>query len=311
MNTGNTISAGIFKAAVIAALIFTTGWPLSARDQKNLINIQVEKSLIPLAEGWINNFIQSNPGFRINLVDQNNSETPVLRIFESHVDNPESGDKEVVYLVGQQAILPVINEQNPHFSRELKRGIRQNQLKEIFFNEESDWLFEEEKKKEPEYEIYTPVPHTSVAEAFAGFLNKPSSELKGIFVSGDDSHILSAILQDPSGITYSRMSLIYNPQTREPISGIKILPVDLNNNGRLDKNELIFDNLDQLIQITGNSRNPLLPTLQILLATQKENLTNPDISHFINWILGEGQKTNTQLGYFKHREINPEELTQK
>ena len=311
MNSRNKLSAGIIKTAVIAALIFTTGWQLTARDQKNQINIQVEKSLIPLAKGWISGFIQNNPGFNINLVDQNNSATHVLRIYESHLEGPVSIENEAVYLVGQQPILPVINGQNPHFSRELKRGIRQDRLKEIFFNQEADWLSEEENKKEPEYEIYTPVPHSSSAEAFAGFLNKLSSDLKGIFVSGDDSHILSAILQDPAGITYTKMSVVYNPETREPVNGIKILPVDLNNNGRLDKNELIFDNLDQLIQITGNSPNTLLPTLQILLAIQKENLTNPDISHFINWILSEGQNVNTQLGYFTHGEINPVELSQK
>jgi phosphate transport system substrate-binding protein len=311
MKARNTFSAGLFKSAVIAAFIFSTGWQLSARDQKNQINIHVEKSLTPLAERWISDFMKSNPGFNINLVDQNNSEPQVLRIFESHEAGPFSNENEVVYLVGQQAILPIINEQNPYFSRELKRGIRQNQLKEIFFNTESDGLFEEEIKKEPDYEIYTPVPHSSSAEAFAEFFDKPSSELKGIFVSGDDSHILSAILQDPAGITYTKMSLVYNPDTREPITGIRVLPVDLNNNGRLDKSELVFDNLDQLIQYTGNSRNPMLPTLQILLSTHKENLENPDISHFINWTIGEGQKTNTHLGYFKNGETNSGELTQK
>jgi phosphate transport system substrate-binding protein len=135
--------------------------------------------------------------------------------------------------------------------------------------------------------------------------------LKGIYVSGDDSHILSALLQDPAGITYSKLSLIYDTETREPISGIRILPVDLNNNGRLDKNELIYENLDQVIQFTGNSRKPLLPTIQIILATEKENLANSDINHFLNWVIGEGQKVNTQLGYFSHGEITPEELTQK
>lgn len=311
MKTRNKIATDFFRLAVITALILSTGWQLYALDHTNQINIRVEKSLFPLAEGWINDFIKSNPEFKINLVDQDNSDTQELRIFERNAAGHDSNENDVAYLVGQQAILPVINEQNPYFSRELKRGIRQNQLKEIFFNEESEWLFEEEKKKDPEYEIYTPVPHSSSAEAFANYFNKPSSDLKGIFVSGDDSHILAAIRQDPAGITYSKLSLIFDPETREPISGIKILPVDLNNNGRLDKNELIFDNLDQVIQYTGNTRKPLLPTIQIILATHKENLTNPDINHFVNWIIGEGQKINTQLGYFNHGEIIPDELTQK
>jgi phosphate transport system substrate-binding protein len=311
MKTRNTFSIGLIRIGVFASFFFSTTLQLSAIDQKNQINIQVEKSLTPLAQGWINDFIKSNPEFKINMVDQDNNETQVLRLFERNNEGHDSNENNVAYLVGQQAILPVINEHNPYFSRELKRGIRQNQLKEIFFNEETDWLFDRVEKKEPDYEIYTPVPQSSSAEAFSGFFNKPSSDLKGIYVSGNDSHILSALLQDPAGITYSKLSLIYDPETREPISGIRILPVDLNNNGRLDKNELIYENLDQVIQITGNSRKPLLPTIQIILATQKENLSNPDINHFLNWVISEGQKVNTQLGYYSHGEISPQELTQK
>lgn len=311
MKTRNTLSIGLYKLTATVFLVFSIALQLSASDQNNQINIRVEKSLAPLAEGWIHEFIKKNPEIKINLIDQESNVSQAIRLFEHYGENHNSSANEVAYLVGQQAILPVINELNPYFAKEFRRGIRQNQLKEIFFNEETDWLFEEEKKKEPEYEIYTPVPQSFSAEAFAGFFDINSSELKGIYVSGDDSHILSALLQDPAGITYSKLSLIYDPQTREPINGIRILPVDLNNNGRLDKNELIFENLDQVIQFTSHSRKPLLPTIQISLATQKEDLANPVINHFINWVISEGQKVNIQLGYFSHGDISPEELTQK
>jgi phosphate transport system substrate-binding protein len=311
MKTRNTLSTGLITIGVFASLFFSTTLQLSAIDQKNQINIRVEKSLTPLAQGWINEFTKINPQYKINLINEGSDESTALKLFEHYGESHNSNANKVAYLVGQQAILPVINDQNPYFAKELKRGVRQNQLKEIFFNEETEWLFEQEEMKEPEYEIYTPVPQSSSAEAFSGFFNMPSSDLKGIYVSGDDSHILSALLQDPAGITYSKLSLIYDTETREPISGIRILPVDLNNNGRLDKNELIYENLDQVIQFTGNSRKPLLPTIQIILATEKENLANSDINHFLNWVIGEGQKVNTQLGYFSHGEITPEELTQK
>lgn len=311
METRNKISTGLFRIAVISALIFSAGWQLYACDHTNQISIRVEKSLIPLAEGWINDFVKSNPEFKIDLVDQNSSDTQELRIFERNAAGQDSNENEVAYLVGQQAILPVMNEQNPYFSRELKRGIRLDQLKEIFFNEESEWLFDEGKRKNPEYEIYSPVPNSPSAEAFANYFNKSASDLKGIFVSGDDSHILSAIRHDPAGITYSRLLLIFDPETREPVSGIKVLPFDLNNNGRLDKNELIYNNLDQVIQFAGNTRKPLLPAIQIILATHKENMNHPGIHHFINWIVGDGQKINAQLGYFHHGLSGQEILTQK
>jgi ABC-type phosphate transport system substrate-binding protein len=159
MKTRNTFSIGLIRIGVFASFFFSTTLQLSAIDQKNQINIRVEKSLTPLAQGWINEFIKINPEYKINLINEGSDESTALKLFEHYGESHNSSANEVAYLVGQQAILPVINEQNPYFAKELKRGVRQNQLKEIFFNEETEWLFEQEEMKEPEYEIYTRFPN--------------------------------------------------------------------------------------------------------------------------------------------------------
>jgi len=312
MKTGNKVYNRVFTAIAVVIVCLSAGFQSTAQDLPGSFTIQVDKSLAPLAEGWINEYSKSNPGASIHLSDQiNASSSPEIRLFE-HIPGelPLSSNEAKVH-VGQVAILPFIHEMNPLFTKELKRGVKQNQLKGIFFSDESDWLENSKNPQAPEPKIYSPVPQSSAAEAFAGFLGKPSADLKGIYVSGSDTHLLSALLLDPLGISYSRLSLIFDPVTRLPVEGIKILPVDLNNNGRLDKNELIYDNLDLVILYAENTRKPSIPTLQISLGIKTESLSNPDIDRFINWVKTDGQKVNFQLGFNTNREINPDELTNK
>jgi phosphate transport system substrate-binding protein len=311
MKTGTRVNKNIFSA-IACAIVFSSAGYLSAQDQSASFTVHVEKSLSPLADGWVKEYSKINPGVSIHLTDQvNNGSSPEIRLFEHFQDAAPLLPGEAAVHAGQVAILPFIHHKNPLFEKELKRGLKHSRLKEIFFAEELDWLDETGKSKDTDYEIYTPVPHSSTAEAFAGFFGKSSDDLKGIYVSGDDAHLLSALRQDSVGIGYSRVSQIFDPATRMPAEGIIILPVDLNNNGRLDKSELIYDNLDQIITYAESTRKPAIPTLQVSLGIRMENLSNPDIEHFINWVRAGGQKVNVQLGFNGIREIIPSELTNK
>lgn len=283
------------------------GSRISAQDQDQSFIIETGKSLMPLAEGWIKQYGKINHGISIGLVETIDGETSAeIRLFEHfHDEIAGLSANEKIINVGQVTILPVINENNPHFSRELRRGVGHARINDIFFNEEIDWLSDDEKSDEPEYEVYTPMPRSPAAKAFANFFGKLPDDLKGIYVSGEDTHLLSALLRDPAGIGYSKLSLIYDPLTREPVEGIRILPVDLNDNGRLDNNELIYDNLDQVIKYTGQTGEPSLPAIQISFATRKNS--GPLIENFIAWVKNEGQNVNVQLGFNRNGEALPED----
>jgi phosphate transport system substrate-binding protein len=293
-----SIKINILSTSILVVILLLLSGPrISAQVHEKSFIIQTEKSLMPLAEGWIKQYGRINPGISIEVVEIVEGETSVgIRLFE-HFPGEVSGlsaGEEIIH-VGQTTILPVINANNPHFSRELRRGAGHDRIKDIFFNEEIDWLSEDVKTDDLEYAVYTPMPRSPVAKAFADFFGKLPDDLKGIYVSGEDAHLLSALINDPAGIGYSKLSLIYDPVTRQPVDGIRILPVDLNDNGRLDRNELIYDNLDQVIEYTGRAGEPSLPAIQISFVTR--NNSGALIEHFIDWVKNDGQNVNIQLGY--------------
>lgn len=293
-----SIKINVFATAILViVLLLPYGSRISAQGHEKSFIIETEKSLMPLAEGWIKQYARFNPGISIELVETVDDETSAkIRLFE-HFEGEIAGLSagEKIINVGQASILPVINENNPHFSRELRRGVGHARIRDIFFNEEVDWLTDTGNSDEPEYAVYTPMPRSPVAKAFANFFGKLPDDLKGIYVSGEDAHLLSALQHDPAGIGYSTLSLIYDPVTRKPVEGIRILPLDLNDNGRLDKNELIYDNLDQVIGYTVQAGEPSLPAIQISFATR--NNSGPIIENFIAWVKNEGQNVNIQYGF--------------
>lgn len=295
-----------FPLKIIAGafLIVSTSFHMFAQNNQPSFSIGVETSLAPLAEGWIQKYTQFNPGVTIILKEKSETGPQAdVRLFKHYDDNFPKNEIEITIKIGQLPILPVINQNNRHFSREQRRGISTSKLNEIFFSELFDWLNEDKDKKEPEYAVYTPMPQSLTAEAFSEFYNKQSTDLKGVYVSGGHEHLLSAILQDPDAISYILSSHIFDFETRKPIEGLKVLPVDLNNNGRLDKNEQIFDNLDLILQYFEETQNPVIPSVNISLALSSENLTNPEINNFLKWIKSDGQDINQQLGFISDRNM--------
>jgi phosphate transport system substrate-binding protein len=311
MKTTMNIANTLFRFTTGSILCLSFALQVQASNNSNQFSLAADKALEPLARAWINGYQNINPQVKINLVTPDNEDSQVIRLFEQNGPLPLAETGVLIFLAGRQAILPVIHAQNPHFDKELKRGLKPAKIRELFFSDESDWLPEGPIKKETGYQIYSPVPHSTVATAFSGYFNKPASDLKGIFISGNDSHLLSVVQNDQSGITYSRLSLIYDPVTREPLNGLKILPLDLNENGRLDRNELIFDNLENLNQFTTSDLSQLLPAINVNLSVQKDLLEDQAIGDFTNWVLGPGQIINVQHGYLSNGEIKPVQLTQK
>lgn len=284
---------------------------LFAKSPDRSFTIHADLSLISLAEGWIQEFRKIRPDAEVHLMDvREGVDSPKIRLFEHSLQLPENQSGQVNLEVGQIALLPIINERNPHFVKEQKKGVRLNQLKEMFFAAYEESPSRNEPRKEPEYEVYSPVPRSATALAFSAFFERSPEDLNGIYVSGDDSHLIKALIADTAGISYGKLPMIYDPETREPLRGLKVLPLDLNNNGRLDKNEMIYGNLDQILQNTGSSGNPSFPVVRVSLSIHSDNLSNPYVYEFINWIRKEGQLVNAQHGFFMGEVTRSYEYTQ-
>jgi phosphate transport system substrate-binding protein len=269
----------------------------SAQGKKQVITINGTSFTYPLIERWITEYSKIKPDLDFRLIrNQENSDQADLKVIAYTPEGKEAGDNKTLVKVGRYAVLPVTNEKNPSFSKEFKKGIGQKGLKAIFLKTDLEEGLGEEKTKEPEYTVYTKTPQSYVAKLISGYLGKPAEDLQGVYVTGDDKYLITSILEDTTGVTYNNLGLIYDLKKRTPIDGIKILPIDLNNNGRLDKEEQIYENLDLVLAFLENSKKAQVPTDYVSFVTDLKS-SNPEVADFINWVRESGQEYNHQYGF--------------
>jgi len=116
----------------------------------------------------------------------------------------------------------------------------------------------------------------------------------GTGVYGDPG-LAEAVKKDQLGIGYNNLNYVYDMATGEQISGLRVIPIDLNENGRIDADEDFYANKTLLTTAVATGRYPSPPA-------RDENLVTKDefkgiAREFVRWILTGGQKYCSEVGY--------------
>ena len=276
-----------------------------AQNTPQTITITGSKFANPLIEKWTNEYSKVNSDVKFKYVKSADKSDLALTVNTSQ--NPDKSTLKLVN-VGRVAVLPVTNERNTLFNKELKNGIKQEELKNIFLGLEVDPG--EEPAEKPLFTVYTQTTQSATAKVLIDHFGQSTSELNGVIVTGDDKYLIESVLDDSTGVTYGNLGVIYDLNNRAPLKGIKILPIDQDNNGRLKKEELIYNNLDQLITYLESSKIKSIPSNDISFSYTKEN-KNPLVEDFVNWVRVSGQQYNHQFGFLRANDDKDPTLTQK
>jgi phosphate transport system substrate-binding protein len=95
-------------------------------------------------------------------------------------------------------------------------------------------------------------------------------------------------------VAYNNLGFVYDLKTRKQKQGIRVVPIDINANGKVDKEEAFYGNLDQLIQKLEVTQSDLPPTGNMVFIYKEDK---PEVTAFINWVLDKGQNYNHALGF--------------
>lgn len=295
---------------IMISLLLISNFQSNAQSNSQVISISGTQFADPLIKRWVSEYAKINPELKFRLInDQEKSDQSDLKIIAHTPYKGELGENKTLVKVGRFALLPITNEKNNSFSKEFKKGVKQDRLRSIFMKEEFVLDPNEGKEKEPEYTVYTKTPQSSTARVISSYFGNPSEDLKGVYVTGDDFNLITSLLDDSTGVSYNNLGLIYDLDKRVPINGIKILPIDLNNNGRLDKEEQIYGNLDQVITYLEDSKSVSIPTDYVSFVTDKKSLS-PLVENFLNWVKEYGQEYNHQYGFLNNPGVKNIALSQ-
>ncbi|MFA6922637.1 MAG: PstS family phosphate ABC transporter substrate-binding protein [Bacteroidales bacterium] len=198
--------------------------------------------------------------------------------------------------VTKDAVVPVISASNPLLKELLAKGLKKNAGNDIWVTGKyQTWGQAFGIKSSTPIHIYTRSDACGAAEVWAKYFGKKQEDLNGVGVFGDPG-LAQAVKKDPAGIGYNNIGYAYDAKTKKSNPGIIVLPIDLNNNGKIDADENFYSNLDQLINAIATGKYPSPPARDLFLVTNGKP-TKQVVVEFIKWILTDGQKFVHESGY--------------
>jgi phosphate transport system substrate-binding protein len=220
---------------------------------------------------------------------------------------PEEIEKGAFWIVvAKDAVIPIINRDNPYCAEILSQGITKDMFNRIYGGGTVTWgeiLGNSEMTDTPH--VYTRSDACGAAQTWALYLGVVQEDLQGVGVYGDPG-IVEAVARDVYSIGYANLNFAYDVYTGEPAPDIRAVPIDLDNNGRIDDNEAFYTTKFQVIDAIASGVYPSPPARELYLVTKGK----PEgiVKDFLMWILTDGQKYIPEIGYISVEEKLDEEL---
>lgn len=273
-------------------------------ELRGTISISGAWALYPMTVKWSEEFRKLHPRVRIDIsaggagkgFTDAMSGMVDLGMFSRGFTQAEL-DRGVWYVgVTKDAVIPVINETNPFKEQILKRGITREEFQEIYLNQSiTKWKDLLNIQDDNAIHVYTRSDACGAAEMFAEYLGKHQENLLGTGVFGDPG-IASAVKNDPFGMGYNNVNFVYDLQTRRPYPGLVVIPLDLNQNGKIDPEEDFYDTLDELNTAIRDGIYPA-PPARPLYFVAKSKPGRKEVIELLRWILTSGQEFVDEAGY--------------
>jgi phosphate transport system substrate-binding protein len=212
------------------------------------------------------------------------------------VTPPEAAQGAVAMTVCKDAVVAVINARNPVLQDLQRKGVGKETLAALWLQGKvSAWGDVAGTAREAPLRVFTRSDACGAAETWANYLGGTQADLKGARVYGDPG-IRDAVRRDPLALGYNNVNYAYDPRTGKPAAGLTILPLDVNGNGVLEKEEDFYRTREELVAAIRRGDYPSPPARDLYFVV-KGSLTNEPLRTFLAWVLTDGQKFVPESGY--------------
>jgi phosphate transport system substrate-binding protein len=280
---------------------------VNAQDKmQGRITLSGAWALYPMAVKWAEEFRKLHPLVRID-ISAGGAGKGMTDVISGLVDigmvsreiyPAETKKGALSFAMVRDAVVPVVNASNPAINDILLKGLKRDAATNLWITGKcKSWSQVLATKIKAPVHVYTRSDACGAAETWARYFGRKQEDLLGSGVYGDPGLAL-AVKKDPVGIGYNNIGYAYDHTTRKPVSGLKVIPLDLNGDGKIDPDENFYDTLDEIVEAISRGRYPSPPARDLYFVT-KGRPQNRIASEFIRWALTEGQKFVNEAGYIK------------
>lgn len=276
------------------------------------ISVSGAFALYPLMTQWAEAYQDANPGVRIDVtaggagkgVSDTLAGAVDIGMVSRELSAEEINQGVFPVAVARDAVFGTLNAANPYREQILQKGFTPQILAGIYISGEITTWGQVLGMPEitDQIRVFTRSDSAGAAEMWALYIaGRKQSDLLGIGVNADPG-ILEAVSKDALAIGYNNLNYVFDTETQKPVSGVMIMPLDLNGNGAIDADE-IFTDKAAAVQAVADGRYPSPPARDLYVITK--GAPSGAVKDFIHWILNEGQAYVDPNGYIA---LNPARL---
>ncbi len=274
----------------IIALISILGYSTQLNAQT--IRIAGTRLTYPLFQKWIDEYSKQHPDVYFILNSKQPADSVDISIVSHILASTDIKAGKTAITVSRYVQLPVVNSSRANVAALQEKGFNDATFKQVYFGETSTSSI----ATDAVFTVYKRKQNACASQSFANHFGSEQKDIQSIGVVGDDKDLLAAVKQDVNGISYNNLGFIYDLKTRKPIDSIAIIPVDFNENGKIDADERIYGSLDNVLTYAEKTNSPklLIEEVHVLY-----NQNNPDkeVANFLKWVLINGQQYNHEYGF--------------
>ncbi len=275
-------------------------------DLKGEISLSGAFALYPLAVEWGEEFQTLHPDVKVD-ISAGGAGKGITDVLAGMVDfgmvsrelNPEEVSRGALgFAVAKDAVVPTINEKNPKMNELLKKGLTPELATKLWITGDIKTLgdFLGTNDQTPIH-VYTRSDACGAAETYANWFGKKQEDLSGTAVFGDPG-LAKAVQDDIYGIGFNNIGYAYDANTKRPNAGLKILPIDINEDGQITGDEYFYDTKDGITDAIASGKYPSPPARDLYLVS-KGVPTDPVVIAFLKYVLSKGQDKNEPVGYIR------------
>ncbi|GAB4477108.1 MAG: phosphate ABC transporter substrate-binding protein PstS [Anaerolineales bacterium] len=299
-----TITSSLIGVLLVFVLSACSASPQPS-DQKQAISVSGAFALYPMMTRWAEEYQKVHPDIVFD-ISAGGAGKGMADVLGGVVDigmvsrgiTPEEESKGAFWIsVTKDAVFPTLNADNPIKDRIFQQGFTRQIFYDIFISGEiTTWgeTIGDPQIQDPIH-VYTRSDAAGAPETWAKFLGKKQEDLLGIAVYGDPG-LVEAVAKDPLGIGFNNLGYAYDSSTALPVSGIGIIPIDINENGIADPEE-VLDTKEKAIEAVATNRYPSPPARELYLVTKGK--PSGIVLEFIHWVLTDGQRFVGEAGYIQ------------
>jgi len=275
----------------------------SAGKLKGTITISGAWALYPMMVRWGEEFQKLHPDVKLD-ISAGGAGKGMADALAGAVDigmvsrevYPEEVEKGAFWVsVTKDAVFCTVNEQNPVWEELRQQGISRETLIGIFVTGEiTTWgqVVGRPGVSDPIH-TFTRSDACGAAATWAAYLDKKQEDLLGVGVYGDPG-VLEAVIKDPRGIGFNNLNYVFDFETGQPLTGARAVPIDIDDNGRADPQE-VYDTKEQALNAVATGHYPSPPARDLNLVTKGKPNGLP--MTFMRWVLTDGQSYVSEVGY--------------